>query len=97
MQETLMTPDVCMRFLVWSYYYHDVIPEKHVSYKTCGKFSEDDCQRLDTLKDTLFKCFEEQSVHNACRQIQLAKTRHEPCPFAQHELDNMFAEEKRED
>ena len=57
MQETLMTPDVCMRFLVWSYYYHDVIPEKHVSYKTCGKFSEDDCQRLDTLKDTLFKCF----------------------------------------
>ena len=49
-----MTPDVCMRFLVWSYYYHDVIPEKHVSYKTCGKFSEDDCQRLDTLKDTLF-------------------------------------------
>lgn len=24
MQEILMTPDVCMRFLVWSYYYHDV-------------------------------------------------------------------------
>lgn len=22
-----MTPDVCMRFLVWSYYYHDVLPE----------------------------------------------------------------------
>ena len=73
-----MTPDVCMRFLVWSYYYHDVKPEKHVSYKTCGKFSEDDCQRLDTLKDTLFKCFEEQSVLNACQQLQLAKTRHEP-------------------
>lgn len=26
MQEILMTPDVCMRFLVWSYYYHDVMP-----------------------------------------------------------------------
>lgn len=27
MQEILMTPDVCMRFIVWSYYYHDVMPD----------------------------------------------------------------------
>ena len=25
MHDILMTPDVCMKFLVWSYYYHDVI------------------------------------------------------------------------
>ena len=86
-----MTPDVCMRFLVWSYYYHDIVPEKTVSYKACGKFSDADSQRLDELKEMLFKCFEEQSVHNACKQFQLAKIKNEPCPFTQAELDSMFA------
>lgn len=32
MQEIIMTPDICMRFLVWSYYYHEVVPQKGVSY-----------------------------------------------------------------
>lgn len=94
MQEILMTPDVCYRFLVWSYFYHDVMPEKNVSYRVCGKFTDDDSERLDQLKDTLFKCFDEQSVFNACRQFQMAKVRHEPCPFPQAELDSMFAKEK---
>lgn len=89
-----MTPDVCMRFLVWSYYYHDVIPGKAVSYKACGKFSDADSQRLDELKDMLFKCFEEQSVFNACKQFQMAKIKNEPCPFPQTELDRMFAKEQ---
>lgn len=93
MQEILMTPDVCMRFLVWSYYYHYTIPQPSVSYKACGKFSDADSERLDELKDMLFKCFEEQSVVNACKQFQLAKVRQEPCPFSQAELDNMFAKE----
>lgn len=69
------------------------MPEKAVSYKACGKFSDEDSHRLDELKDMLFKCFEEQSVANACRQFQLAKVRQEPCPFPQSELDNMFAKE----
>ena len=94
MQEILMTPDVCMRFLVWSYYYHDVLPQKAVSYRACGKFSDADAQRLDELKAMLFKCFEEQSVVNACKQVQLAKVRREPCPFSQSELDGMFAKER---
>lgn len=94
MQEILMTPDVCMRFLVWSYYYHDVIPIPAISYKVCGKFSDSDAEHLDELKDMLFKCFEEQSVINACKQFQIAKVRKEPCPFSQVELDNMFAKEK---
>lgn len=89
-----MTPEVCMQFLVWSYYYHDVMPEAGVSYGACGKFSEADVKRLDELKDTLFKCFEEQSVINACRQFQLARLRQEPCPFPQARLDAMFAGEK---
>lgn len=91
MQEIIMTPDVCMRFLVWSYYYHNVMPEKSGSYKACGLFSDVDVRRLDGLKDTLFKCFEEQSVINACKQFQLAKARGEACPFPQSELDAMFA------
>lgn len=94
MNEILMTPDVCMKFLVWSYYYHNVMPEKSVSYAACGLFTYDDSKRLDELKDMLFKCFEEQSVFNACKQFQLAKIRKEPCPFPQAELDSMFAKEK---
>ena len=90
----LMTPDVAMQFMVWSYYYHDVLPEKNVSYSKCGKFSEEDVKRLDELKDMLFKCFEEESVNNACKQFQLAKVRQEPCPFPQATLDNMFASER---
>ena len=46
-----MTPDVCMQFLVWSYFYHDVMPEKNVSYKECGKFTDDDAERIDELKE----------------------------------------------
>ncbi len=93
--QVLMTPDVCMQFLVWSYYYHDVIPEKDKSYRQCGKFTEDDAKRLDELKDTLFLCFTEESVFNACKQFQMAKVRQEPCPFTQASLDNMFAGEKK--
>lgn len=94
MQNIIMTPEVCMKFLVWSFYYHSVMPEKGVSYKVCGKFSDSDAERMDELKDLLFKCFEEQSVVNACHQFQLAKMRQEPCPFTQSELDLMFASEK---
>ena len=93
MNEILMTPDVCMQFLVWSYYYHEVMPLKSMSYKDCGKFSDSDVKRLDELKDMLFTCFEEESVVNACKQFLLAKVRHEPCPFSQASLDGMFAKE----
>ena len=105
-----------MQFMIWSYFYHDVIPEisvprkrgnrrGYVSYANCGKFfalkakrpkaerSADDVKRLDELKEMLFKCFEEQSFFNACKQFQMAKVRHEPCPFPQTTLDNMFAME----
>lgn len=89
-----MTPEIAMQFMVWSYYYHNVMPEKSVSYAKCGKFAEEDIERLDELKDMLFRCFEEQSVFNACKQFQMAKVRHEPCPFPQEALDGMFAKEK---
>ncbi|MBO4736286.1 MAG: hypothetical protein J5614_07805 [Paludibacteraceae bacterium] len=93
MQEIIMTPDVCMRFLVWSYYYHDIRPAKNISYKECGKFSDADAAHLDELKEMLFKCFEEDSVERACDQFYKAKMLQEPCPFPQSELDMMFAKE----
>lgn len=93
MDEILMTPDIAMQFMVWSYYYHDIMPEQNVSYAKCGKFAHADVARLDELKDMLFRCFEQQSVINACKQFQLAKVRHEPCPFPQASLDKMFAKE----
>lgn len=88
-----MTPQVAMQFMVLSYYYHDVLPEKAVSYAKCGKFPKEDVTRLDELKDMLFKCFEEDSVFNACKQFQMLKLRHKPCPFPQATLDGMFAKE----
>lgn len=94
MDAVLMTPEVAMQFMVWSYFYHDVLPKKNISYAKCGKFPEADVPRLDELKDMLFKCYEEQSVRNACGQFQMAKVRHEPCPFPQEALDKMFAKEK---
>ena len=94
MSEILMTPDVCMQFLVWSYYYHGVMPQKNVSYAECGLFAAKDVVRLDELKDTLFNCFEEDSVVRACHQFQLAKLRGEPCPFPMKTLDKMFAAEQ---
>ena len=89
-----MTPDVCMRFLIWAYYYHDIMPEPGHSFKEYGVFTSKDVKRLDTIKDSLFKCYEEVSVRNACAQFNLAKENHEPCPFSQAELDNMFAKVK---
>lgn len=94
MSEILMTPNVCMQFLVWSYYYHGVLPQKEVSYAECGLFAREDINRLYELKATLFDCFEEESVVRACQQFQLAKHRGEPCPFSQYNLDQMFAPEK---
>lgn len=93
--EIIMTPDVCMRFLVWSYYYHAVMPEKEKSYREYDLFDEEDAKRMDELKEMLFRCFEEGSVRNACQQFQLAKIRQEPCPWTQAELDAMFAKENR--
>lgn len=93
MEEIIMTPEVCMQFLVWSYYYHGIMPEKNKSYVSYGRFSDKDAKRIDELKETLFRSFEEQSVVNACHQFQLAKQRHEPCPFPQSQLDAMFAKE----
>lgn len=93
MQEILMTPQVCMQFLIWSCFYHDIIPEKELSYTNSRKFSDDDARHLDELKNMLFKCFEEESVLSACHQLQLAKVRNEPCPYTQKQLDSMFAHE----
>lgn len=93
MQEILMTPDVCMQFLVWSYYYHGIMPTKDMSYADCAKFSRADAVRLDQLRDSLFLCFEEESVFNACAQFRKARELHEPCPFPQSQLDSMFAHE----
>lgn len=91
MDEILMTPDVCMKFLVWSYYYHDIVPEPTVSYASCGRFSDKDSEKLDMLKETLFRCFTVESVNNAIGQFRMAKINNEPCPFTLAELDMMFA------
>lgn len=94
MNNILMTPDVCMMFLVWSYYYHDIMPEKNTSYAEYDIFSSTDVTKVDKIKEALFNCFEEESVIRACFQFRRAKETGEPCPYSQEMLDNMFASKK---
>lgn len=90
-----MTQETGFKFIIWSYYYHGIVPETGRSYAECGKFSRQDAQRLDGIKETLFMCFEPESVRNACRQFARAKTAQEPCPFPQELLDSLFAKEQQ--
>ncbi len=88
-----MTPDVCMRFLVWSYYYHGIEPKPGVSYTTYAKFSQNDAARLDEMKETMFRCFEPETISASCARLYEAKQLKEPCPYTQSQLDEMFAYE----
>lgn len=93
MNDYLITPDLCMRFLIWSFYYHDIVPTSKMSYASSHKFSPEDARRLDEVKDMVIKLYEEDSIRNACDQFRLARIKHEPCPFTQEELDSIFAKE----
>ena len=91
MDEILITPDTCMKFLVWSYFYHGITPSPAMTYAATGLFSAKDAEKLDVIKDSVFKCFDEASVGRALAQFDMAKARHEPCPFSQSELNTLFA------
>ncbi len=93
MEEMLLSPETCMQFLIWSYFYHDILPEKDLSFGTYNKFSPADVIRLDEIKHSLFLSYEEQSVRNACAQFRQAKLQNEQCPYTQSQLDSMFAHE----
>lgn len=85
-----MTPDMCMKFLIWSYYYYDILPTSQYSYTTCNLFTKDVQLKLDNLKATMFLCVTEDSVKNAAEQLRMAKMRNEVCPYTKSELDNIF-------
>ena len=91
MDEILITPDTCMKFLVWSYYYHGIAPAPATSYAATGFFTAKDAEKLDVIKDAVFKCFDEASVKRALAQFDMAKARREPCPFSESELNTLFA------
>ncbi len=88
-----MSQELCMQFIVWSYYYHTILPKENESYKECGCFTDEDAERLDALKETMFKCFTQESVTNACFHLLRAKNSDEPCVWSQEELDAKFAKE----
>ena len=97
MDEILMTPDVAMRFLVWTAYYEEVVPEKGKSF---ARYLSDEKRaafvrrvgvvRLDRLQEALFKCFEPVSVERSVYQLNLARVRGEQCPFSRESLENVF-------
>lgn len=95
MEDTYITPDMTMRFIIWSYYYHDIKPQKDVSYASYGLFAESDVDKLDFVKAALFKCYEEASLDRACLSWAHAKSLGEQCPYSQEELDEMFAKPQK--
>lgn len=79
-----------MKFLVWAVYYNDLELEEDKSFASYGSFSVVDAQRLDHVKDALFKCFGAQSVANASFQMRKARQLGEPCPFSEVSLNELF-------
>ena len=76
----LMTPDIAMQFMVWSYFYHDIHPEKNVSYSKCGKFSEEDAKAISLIPekygftDIQYHLFYRERVFTANEYTQLLGT-----------------------
>ena len=89
-QEAFLTQDLAMKFLVWATYYNGIVPEENTSFASYGLFSTADAQRLDRIKDALFKCFGTSSVAGACAQMTKAKHLGEPCPFSEASLNDLF-------
>lgn len=89
-----MSREVALQFMIWSYYYHDIMPASNMSYKDCGRFADEDVKRLDDFKSTLLKTFEESTVQMACKNFDSAKNDPSSCPFTQSDLDAKFAKEK---
>lgn len=89
-QEAFLSQDLAMKFLVWAAYYNGIVPEENRSFGTYGLFADIDAQRLDRIKDALFKCFGSASVAAACAQMKKAKQLGEPCPFGEESLNELF-------
>lgn len=85
-----MSQDLAMKFLVWSAYYNGIVPDADTSFSSYGCFSSTDAQRLDRIKDALFKCFGSASVAGACAQLMKAKQLGETCPFSEASLNELF-------
>ena len=96
-QEAIMTPDVAMKFLIWAAYFNGIEPEPSKSFGSYMKkgsgtplFSQADAERLDRLKEALFKCFDAPSVARSVAQLKQAKVNGEQCPFPEDMLNMMF-------
>lgn len=89
-QEAFLSQDLAMKFLVWAAYYNGIVPAADTSFASYGCFSDADAQRLDRIKDALFKCFGNASVAGASAQMMKAKQLGEPCPFSEASLNELF-------
>lgn len=89
-QEAFLTPDLAMKFLVWAVYYNKLELGPERSFSSYGIFGKEDADRLDRIKEALYKCFGAQSVENASAQMRKAKELGEQCPFTRESLDEIF-------
>ena len=92
-QEIIVSPMFCMQFIVWSYYYHNILPIASCNYLSLYRFSPEDAERLNNIKNAVIEFYTEQSIKKACQQFDKAKEIGEPCPFTQQSLDAIFAKE----
>lgn len=92
-QEIIITPIFCLQFIVWSYYYHNILPISSCDYRSLCRFSPNDADRLNLIKNAIIEFYTEQSIKKACQNFDKAKEEGEPCPFTQQFLDAIFAKE----
>lgn len=85
-----MSQELAMKFLVWAVYYNELELDETRSFTSYGCFDIADAQRLDRIKDTLYKCFGAQSVANAGAQMKKARVLGETCPFSEDALNGLF-------
>ncbi len=90
MNDTLMTPDMCMKFLIWSYYYNNISPTADFNFEECKLFTPEQAFELNNIKRAMLLCFTEDSVVRAVEQLRMAKMKGEVCPFSKAELDAIF-------
>lgn len=91
MNEIIITPEFCMQFLVWSYYYHSIIPAREGVFSESGMFRPYDADNMDAICSKILIFYGEESIRRACRQFDKAKEVGEECPFSQEMLDTIFA------
>lgn len=96
MHDIIITPELCFQFLIWSYYYHSIMPSHKGAFISSGMFTPSDAERIEEIFSLILKFYDEDSIRQACKRLDTAKETESPCPYTQELLDMIFAKPIRQ-